>query len=136
MKVQSEIANSTKRVLVVEDNSAFAIPVSHWLRHAGFSPKIAPRRDDAVNAMLFEAFPFILMDYQMPGMSALEFTELVRKLYPSTIIILISGNADVFEIASTLGITHVLQKPFNDEDLLSKLHRIDMANGNRTMFDT
>lgn len=129
MQVQTLVPKKAKRILVIEDEPDFLAPLVAWLRRDGYSPFPARSRNEALNKLLSESFPFILMDYHMPGMAAVDFVELVRKLHPKTILILSSGHPNAYEAASSLGISYVIQKPFNDEDLRSLLKRIDMAHG-------
>lgn len=132
MQVQtsnSSIVKKAKRILVIEDNLDFVGSLLGWLKANGHSPTPTRSRDEALNALLSESFPYILMDYRMPGMAAEEFVNLVRKLHPKTILILSTGDAGAYEVASSLGISYVIQKPFDCDHLTSLLSRIATANG-------
>jgi len=128
MGIGSLIFKSASRVLLIEDDLDTAALTTHWLRGCGFATEFAETRNLALEHLKNHRFLFILMDYQMPGMSAEEFVPLIRKRYPRSILILTSGES-VYEAASNLGISYVLQKPYYDEDLTSMIKRIIEVKG-------
>ncbi|MFA6147608.1 MAG: response regulator [bacterium] len=64
--------------------------------------------------------PVVISDYRMPGMSGVEFLTEVRKLWPGTVRIVLSGYADIGAIVSAINegqIYRFVAKPWNDEEL-------------------
>jgi CheY-like chemotaxis protein len=86
---------------------------------SAFQVSCAASRDAAL-PMLGEHFDVMLMDGQMPGMSAPEFLAKVRETSPQTQVILMSGAFDQSE-AARLGIHYFLSKPFTLQDVLAIL---------------
>ena len=71
------------------------------------------------------AFDVVASDMQMPGMSGIELLTEVRKLYPQTSRIIISGVTDQAEAADSLNCTHLfIPKPFDVTTLKATLARI------------
>jgi len=70
--------------------------------------------------------PVVISDHRMPGMSGVEFLTEVRKRWPDTVRIVLSGYADTGAIVSAINdgqIYRFVAKPWNDDEL-----RITVAN--------
>jgi two-component system, NtrC family, sensor kinase len=70
--------------------------------------------------------PVVLSDYRMPGMNGVEFLSEVRKRWPETVRIVLSGYADTGAIVSAINegqIYRFVAKPWNDDEL-----RVTVAN--------
>jgi two-component system NtrC family sensor kinase len=70
--------------------------------------------------------PVVISDYRMPGMNGVEFLSEVRKRWPETVRIVLSGYADTAAIVSAINegqIYRFVAKPWNDDEL-----RITVAN--------
>ena len=70
--------------------------------------------------------PVVISDYRMPGMNGVEFLSEVRKRWPETVRIVLSGYADTGAIVSAINegqIYRFVAKPWNDDEL-----RITVAN--------
>ncbi|HEY6097253.1 MAG TPA: response regulator [Candidatus Deferrimicrobium sp.] len=70
--------------------------------------------------------PVVISDYRMPGMNGVEFLSEVRKRWPETVRIVLSGYADTGAIVSAVNegqIYRFVAKPWNDDEL-----RVTVAN--------
>ena len=70
--------------------------------------------------------PVVISDYRMPGMNGVEFLGEVRKRWPDTVRIVLSGYADTGAIVSAINegqIYRFVAKPLNDDEL-----RVTVAN--------
>jgi two-component system NtrC family sensor kinase len=70
--------------------------------------------------------PVVISDYRMPGMNGVEFLSEVRKRWPETVRIVLSGYADTGAIVSAINegqIYRFVAKPWNDDEL-----RVTVAN--------
>ncbi|HEY6871889.1 MAG TPA: response regulator [Geobacteraceae bacterium] len=68
----------------------------------------------------------VMSDYRMPGMNGVDFLREVRRRWPETVRIVLSGYADIAAVISAVNegeIYHFIAKPWNDDDL-----RVTMAN--------
>lgn len=62
----------------------------------------------------------VVSDYRMPGMNGVDFLQEVRKRWPDTVRIVLSGYADITAVISAInegGIYHFISKPWDDGDL-------------------
>ncbi len=118
------------RVLLVEDNDINRM-VAAWTMQA-WGIEVTEAESGAEGVELFNQHPFdvVLMDIQMPGMSGLEATALIRQ-HPE------SGRAHVPVLALTAnafradherylaaGMDDCLAKPFEEAELYAKLRRL------------
>jgi CheY-like chemotaxis protein len=84
----------------------------------------AADRDTAIN-LATQAHPrLILMDYNMPGLSADDFVARIRKEMPETWIVLMTSAHYAEEKAAELGLNHFIAKPFDVAALREMLRGI------------
>jgi two-component system NtrC family sensor kinase len=81
--------------------------------------------------------PVVISDYRMPGMNGVEFLSEVRRRWPETVRIVLSGYADTAAIVSAINegqIYRFIPKPWNDDELraavTSSLERYDLGRQN------
>jgi len=84
-----------------------------------------------------ETVPVVISDYRMPGMNGVEFLSEVRKRWPGTVRIVLSGYADTGAIVSAINegqIYRFVAKPWNDDELrvtvANALERYDLGRKN------
>ena len=81
--------------------------------------------------------PVVISDYRMPGMNGVEFLSDVRKRWPETVRIVLSGYADTGAIVSAINegqIYRFVAKPWNEDELrvtvANALERYDLGRKN------
>ena len=81
--------------------------------------------------------PVVISDYRMPGMNGVEFLSEVRKRWPETVRIVLSGYADTGAIVSAINegqIYRFVSKPWNEDELrvtvANALERYDLGRKN------
>ncbi len=86
--------------------------------------------------------PLVVSDYRMPGMNGVEFLSEVRKKWPATVRIVLSGYADIGAIISAINegqIYRFVAKPWNDDELrvtvANALERYDLGQKNRELAE-
>jgi putative nucleotidyltransferase with HDIG domain len=89
-----------------------------------FELTFAENGRDAMEKMAEATFDVVVSDMRMPGMDGAELLEKVQELYPCTIRIMLTGQADQDSILRTVGVVHqFLEKPSNPDILKSVLIR-------------
>jgi HD-like signal output (HDOD) protein/CheY-like chemotaxis protein len=77
-----------------------------------WTAEVAPGGQQALELMARRAFDVVVSDMRMPGMTGVELLEEVRRLYPKTIRIILSGQCDEEASARAVGVAHqMLSKP-------------------------
>lgn len=114
-----------KIILIVDDDAeireCFALALS--TRH--YPVKICPDRENGILLLKRDSnITCILLDYNMPGMSAEEFVEQAKGIKPDLGIILITATDNIATKAKRLKVEHYLQKPVDFEDLYREVSTV------------
>ncbi len=135
LSVSKELAVENKvkdlgqiHVLLAEDNQINQIVATQILKKWNAKVTVAANGKEAYEALMLERFDVVLMDLQMPEMSGFEVTEKIRALEPTALnrnIPIIALSADAFQETRrkvlTMGMTDFVTKPFNQDELYSKI---------------
>ena len=73
---------------------------------------LTPRAVEAIRRIDGKPYDLIITDYRMPKMDGLELTRRIRTKYPSTPVLIITGDGPVRDLLKS-GATACLRKPFN-----------------------
>jgi len=125
-------------ILVVEDESAIQELVGFNLHLAGYTQIAATSAEQALN-LLNDARPdLILLDWQLPGMSGIEFARHVKNnsLSRNVPIIMLTARSDLQDKITGLeaGADDYICKPFSPRELIARIkavlhrHELQMAN--------
>ncbi len=114
------------RILVAEDNRAFAKALRFNLEAAGFSTTIADDGSQALQLAQQDQFDLLIADYQMPGILGIDLCRRLRQdeRYARTPMILISAFQDcsVVELIEDIELLDaIFVKPFSMEELMSQI---------------
>jgi len=109
-----------RTILLVDDDPAVRSVTLQMLQSLGYTVKQAGSGLQALE-MLGPDVDLVLTDFAMPGMTGSELATLVHHKYPDMPILFLTGYADI----DVLGLegSSVVQKPFSESDLMSKLHQ-------------
>ena len=121
------------RILLAEDDDEMRRLLAHALLAAGYD--IIPCRDGMDLITHFDSFiigkgtldfDLIISDILMPGLTGLEIFEDLHecKGFPPTILITAFGDESTRRKAEQLGVAAMFDKPFEIDDLLSKVREI------------
>ncbi len=122
-------AASPTHVLLAEDDDEMRAMLADVLRADGYLVTEATDGEEMVSKMLETAdadhhpLDVIVSDIRMPGHSGLEVLALVRSLGLQTPVILVTafGDLKTHRQAESLGVSAVLDKPFDLDDLRTLL---------------
>jgi CheY-like chemotaxis protein/nitrogen-specific signal transduction histidine kinase len=127
----AHLHSSPQRVLLVEDAPINQTLATILLSRMGYDISIANNGVEAVEAFSSGPFDLILMDIQMPAMSGIEATEIIRameqaSLKPRTPIIAVTANAlkGDRERYMEAGMDGYVSKPIAVESLRSEIRRV------------
>ena len=75
--------------------------------------------EEALERLKDESFDVIICDCYLPGMNGLNFFEVLEKIHPGRIKILVTALADkdLIKEAKRLGIRNIIRKPFHSHDI-------------------
>ena len=114
---------STFKVLLVDDEAAFANALSQRLNLRNFKTDVVTSGEAALAYVKNEAPDIIILDLRMPGMDGLEVLRSVKTTNPSIQIIILSGRetAGDREEAKKYGAFDFVNKPAEIESLAGKV---------------
>ena len=101
-----------KRILIADDEEAIRILLAMALKTYDYEVDIVENGLEAINNIYKRSYDLIITDYMMPKMDGLELTKRIRSKYPSTPILIVTGNGPVHDLLKS-GATFCLKKPFS-----------------------
>jgi CheY-like chemotaxis protein len=117
------IARFKGRVLVVDDEPAVRITTADMLQGLGYDTVEADDAGEAEKLLRSgRHFDLVVTDHLMPGKSGAELATTIRRHWPATSVLIVSGYAGAEAIAPDIP---RLAKPFREADLaraISQLH--------------
>jgi len=117
--------SSKHNILVIEDQPEMAQAISRVLSRAGYETKIATDGFHA-GALLASVRPeAITLDLKMPGLDGFEVLEYIRsqpELHDTKVLIISAELDESLDRAIQCGADAVLAKPFQNEELISKIN--------------
>jgi CheY-like chemotaxis protein len=111
------------RILVLDDNVDVALGLAEILELHDYDVRVVHDGLSAVSAFNKYKIDMGLFDIRMPGMNGVEAFMEIRRQNPHASVLLMSGYAEdeVVERALKNGALGLLSKPFEPDELLSKL---------------
>jgi two-component system chemotaxis response regulator CheY len=111
--------------LVIDDSRAMRLILGRMLRELGFTVVEAANGREALDH-LASAPDLVLVDWNMPEMTGIEFLEAMRQPpYSSTAkVIMVTTETEIPQVMRALGAgaDEYLMKPFTRDSVLDKLH--------------
>ncbi|CAN5432306.1 hypothetical protein BH10PSE3_BH10PSE3_10200 [soil metagenome] len=114
-------AQFTGRVLLVDDEEIVRSTSAQMLADFGYTVIQAASAAEALTALEVTYFDLVVTDHLMPGMSGAELARTVRDRWPAVLVLIVSGYADVDDIAPDF---MRLAKPFRRNELSDALGKL------------
>ncbi|MFQ5753502.1 MAG: sigma-54-dependent transcriptional regulator [bacterium] len=115
------------KILIVEDEEIQRISLQDDLLDAGHEAMAVASPKPALDLLNEELFDVILSDLKMPEMDGIAFLERVKKNQPDVTVIMMTafGTVETAVQAMKLGAYDYLTKPFDTDELLLLLKRVE-----------
>jgi len=127
LPIPLEFIRNSKKILVVDDDSAMAHSIGRVLKRAGYETQYAPNGFQA-GAMLNTFDPQVVaLDLQMPGIGGREVLRFIRThpRYKQLKVLVISGQSfREIQAAINAGADAGIQKPFDNQTLLAQIKQM------------
>jgi two-component system cell cycle sensor histidine kinase/response regulator CckA len=129
VEVEPELRGGrAERVLLVDDEPEVRTTAAHLLRLDGYEVTVAASAEEALELCEAATRPYqlLLTDVVMPGMSGGELSVLVKRRYPETRIVFMSGytNEEVVRAGVSSSEAAFIQKPFTRRGLSRVLRKV------------
>ncbi|MFC1708962.1 response regulator [Candidatus Omnitrophota bacterium] len=83
------------RILLVDDEPDFLVPIAFWLNSKGYEVVVASSGEKALNMLKKDKKPqLVFLDINMPGMDGLETLKCIRKEDKDLSVIMVTAYAD------------------------------------------
>jgi len=121
--------NQAAEILLVEDDPGLARALEVVLRREGYPVVLATDGQAAMDLIIKRRVALVISDIFMPEGDGFELLNFLRRLTPHPPLVAMSGAGDgrvsnILEIASALGATRILAKPFATAQLLALVHEL------------
>ena len=118
-----------KRIIVIDDDVEILKLLQHFLEGAGYETFVALNGNIGLEIQRETPVDLIITDIFMPEKQGTGLLMEVRKEFPQTKVIVMSGggaseHVDYLELASLLGAIEVFQKPLDLQELLNTVKSI------------
>jgi len=120
------MADTTKHLLIVEDEASLREVVSERLVDSGYDVVQAANGEEALERLAEFAFDIVITDLRLPGIDGSKVLEAAVARYPEIIGIVVTGYGTVKDAVAAIkrGATDFVTKPFQFDELL---HVLDSA---------
>lgn len=114
------------RILVVDDDAVFREELTEILRDDGHEVEAAPSVPKALDTLEHKEVDVVLTDLKMPRQGGLELLREIRKRWPRTLVVMVTGYATVETAleAMKFGAFDYLRKPFRIDQVRETLHLV------------
>ncbi|MEK7870384.1 MAG: response regulator [Nitrospirota bacterium] len=115
-------------VLVVDDEDQIRQLIRETLEQAGYDVQEASNGKQGLERYRTNPADLVIMDILMPDQDGLESIMTLRREFPASRVIAITGGSDMIgilnflDVAKMLGARRTLQKPFDMQTLLDAAH--------------
>ncbi|MDP1781479.1 MAG: response regulator [Hydrogenophaga sp.] len=115
-------------ILYVDDDEMIAFLMERLLQREGYRVTVFTHAAQALAALREQAEPFdlVITDYNMPGMSGLDFARAVKALWPDSPVAITSGyiSEELRAQAPAAGVSELIYKPNTVEELFAAVDRL------------
>ena len=117
-----------KQILIVDDFASGRHVLREWLERQGYACQEVEHGSEALRAIQIKHFDLVITDNQMPVMTGLQLLQRLaeRPEGQRPPVIFLTGNLSeqLSNAAQKAGASAVMQKPYNDQELISEITRI------------
>ena len=117
---------NSKRILVVEDDSAIRRGLVDALQFAGYEVLEAANGQDGLRLALRSTFDLLLLDLILPGLSGFEILEAAHAARPTLPVIILTARGEEADRVKglRLGADDYVVKPFSVRELLARVEAV------------
>jgi putative two-component system response regulator len=108
-----------KTILIIEDDIDYGEMIQYALKHLNYQVYLSYSATGGLDIVRQKKIDIILSDLNMPGMSGLELSQQIMKMYLDIPIVLITGLSDLSLVKKALeiGVSDYIVKPVSIEEL-------------------
>ena len=110
------------KMMLVDDEERFLATTAKLLQRKGFDLLTASSGSEALEQLRTKRVHVVILDVKMPGMDGIATLKAIKRQYPMTEVIMLTGHATVASAVEGLhsGAMDYLMKPADIDDIISK----------------
>ena len=113
------------RVLLVEDEESFSLPLTYLLEQEGFEVAVAETGPDALSAFDRGGADIVLLDLMLPGLSGTEVCRQLRQRSSVPVIMLTARDSEIDKVVGLeIGADDYVTKPYSTRELLARMRAV------------
>jgi diguanylate cyclase (GGDEF)-like protein len=115
-----------KKILVVDDDKIVGDTIKNIIVKFGYDCKTARNGSEASKKTQKEPFDVIITDIKMPKMGGIELLHRIKNEHREIDVLIMTGYEEEYTFTEVIkeGATDFISKPFQNDELEAKLHRI------------
>lgn len=122
------------RILVIDDDDQVGLMLKDALEEEGHTLLVAENGAVGLDIFQEDAVDLVITDVMMPEKTGIGSLLEIKRISPETPVIVISGNAqtdsgNVLNLATELGASHVLSKPFSIKEMKILIRTVLLSAG-------
>ena len=124
--LSKELSPEEQNILIVDDDPTILTLLKEYIKTLGFNLVTASNGLSALAELEKSEFSIVITDLLMPGMDGMELIKEVKRNWPHTDIIVITGYTNSYRYTDVIraGASDFIQKPFNLDELEAKINRL------------
>jgi diguanylate cyclase (GGDEF)-like protein len=113
-------------ILIIDDDAAIRNGLHKFIMASGYTPFKASSSEEGLGILKAHKIHVVITDIILPGIDGLELTELIKKTYEDTDVIVMTGFSGNYSYkeAITKGASDLVFKPVRFEELLLRLKKV------------
>jgi two-component system response regulator RegX3 len=113
------------RILVVEDESSFAEPLTYMLAKEGYDVGVATTGTEGLELFDRTGADLVLLDLMLPGMSGTDVCRALRSRSNVPVIMLTARDSEVDKVVGLeIGADDYVTKPYSGRELLARIRAV------------
>jgi len=118
--------NKKEKILVLDDDPDIGTMVKMMLEYKGYSVTVSDRAEQANEILRTDEVDLIIMDMLLSGVNGTDLCSELKKdsSLAHTPVIMISAHPNAKEICLQAGADEFISKPFDMQDILSKIDHL------------
>jgi DNA-binding NtrC family response regulator len=118
-----------RKIVIIDDDASLRGTLRVLLEKRGYTVAEAENGRDGIKKVESVGADLVLTDVIMPDQDGIETVQILRKTYPGTKVIAMSGGGsfrmnELLTMATKLGAEGRLEKPFTSEEVLKEIDRV------------
>jgi sugar-specific transcriptional regulator TrmB/AmiR/NasT family two-component response regulator len=114
---------TSSKIIIIDDDAGLGAVLEDILSQEGYQTTIVQTGEAAIKKCQMQTFDVALVDIKLPDMEGTELLELLKKITPTTLLIVMTGypSLDNAVRSLNLGVENYIVKPFKSQKLLEQI---------------